>query len=105
MEEINTIDDVVLKLTNVKLPWDEFCPNELTNWLNVFARSHGTTKELTLLGMLPTVDALLGKTELKLFSTHKERVICIVLPLPLQVLGKHPLLKPAAANPSSIIWK
>lgn len=41
MEEINTIDDLVLKLTNVKLPWDEFC--------------------------------LLGKTELKLFSTHKER--------------------------------
>ena len=73
MEEINTIDDLVLKLTNVKLPWDEFCPNELTDWLNVFARSHGTTKELTLSGILPTVGALLGKTELKLFSTHKER--------------------------------
>ena len=73
MEEINTIDDLVSKLTNVTLPWDDFCPSELTNWLNVFARSHGTSKELTLLGILPTAGALLGKTELKLFSTHKER--------------------------------
>ena len=81
MEEINTIDDLVLKLTIVKMPWDEFCPNELTNWLNVFARSHGATKELTLFGILPTVGALLGKTELKLFATHKERgnMYCIAL--------------------------
>ena len=73
MVEINFIDDLVLKLTNVKLPWDEFCPNELTNWLNV-----GTTKEYTLLGIL---GALLGKTKLKVFATHKERGImyCISL--------------------------
>ena len=45
MEEINTIDDLVSRLTNVTLPWDDFCPSELTNWLNVFARSHGTSKE------------------------------------------------------------
>ena len=103
--EINTIDDLVLKLTNVKLPWDEFCPNELTNWLNVFSRSQETTKELTLLGILPTVGALLGKTELKLFSTRKERGNMYCIALALQVLGKHPLLKSAAADPSSIIWK
>ena len=78
MVEINFIDDLVLKLTNVKLPWDEFCPNELTNWLNVFARSDGTTKEYTLLGIL---GALLGKTKLKVFATDKERGImyCISL--------------------------
>ena len=73
MEEIKNIDDLVSKLTTVKFPWDDFCPSDITNWLNVFAKSHETTKELTLLGIIPTVGALLGKTELELFSTHKER--------------------------------
>ena len=99
MEEINTIDDLVLKLTNVKLPWDEFCPNELTNWLNVFARSHGTTKELTLLGILPTVGALFGKTELKLFSTHKERGNMYCIALASSGAGKIPAAQISCSRP------
>ena len=99
MEEINTIDDLVLKLTNVKLPWDEFCPNELTNWLNVFARSHGTTKELTLSGILPTVGALLGKTELKLFSTHKERGNMYCIALAPSGAGKTPAAQISCSRP------
>ena len=99
MEEINTIDDLVLKLTNVKLPWDEFCPNELTNWLNVFACSHGTTKELTLLGILPTVGALLGKTELKLFSTHKKRGKMYCIALAPSGAGKTPAAQISCSRP------
>lgn len=105
MEEINTIDDLVSKLTNVTLPWDDFCPSELTNWLNVFARSHGTSKELTLLGILLTVGALLGKTELKLFSTHKERGNMYFIVLAPSGAGKPQRLKSAAATPLSTIWK
>ena len=90
MEEINTIDDLALKLSNVQLPWNEFCPNKLTQWLNIFACSHGTTKELTLLGILPTVGAPLGKTELKLFSTHKERGNMYFIALAPSGAGKTP---------------
>lgn len=96
MEEITNFADLVSKLSNVKLPWDEFCPTDVTNWLDVFAKSHGTTKELTLLGILPTVGALLGKTELKLFSTHKERGNMFLSPLPHPGQEKHQLHKSAA---------
>ena len=99
MEEINTIDDLALKLSNVQLPWDEFCPNELTQWLNIFARSHGTTKELTLLGILPTVGALLGKTELKLFSTHKERGNMYFIALAPSGAGKTPAAQISCTQP------
>ena len=87
------------KLTNVTLPWDDFCPSELTNWLNVFARSHGTSKELTLLGILPTVGALLGKTELKLFSTHKERGNMYFIALAPSGAGKTPAAQISCSHP------
>ena len=99
MEEINTIDDLVSKLTNVTLPWDDFCPSELTNWLNVFARSHGTSKELTVLGILPTVGALLSKTELKLFSTHKERGNMYFIALAPSGAGKTPAAQISCSHP------
>ena len=73
MEEIKSIDDLVSKVTNISLPWEDFCTAEITEWLHVFSRAHGTRKELTLSGILSTVCVLMGKTELKLFSTYKER--------------------------------
>ena len=81
MEEITNIDNLVTKLSSVELPWEEFCPNDITEWLDIFSCSYGTRKELTLFGLLPTVGALLGRSELRLFSTHKERanIYCIAL--------------------------
>jgi len=99
MEEITNFDDLVSKLSNVKLPWDEFCPTDVTDWLDVFAKSHGTTKELTLLGILPTVGALLGKTELKLFSTHKERGNMFFIALAPCGAGKTPAAQISCSHP------
>lgn len=104
MDEINTTDDLVSKPINVSLPWDEFHPSDI-NWLNVFAQNHGTTNELTLLGILPTVSTLLRETESKLFSTHKKRDNMFLLPLGHQVQGKHQLLESAVVIPLSVIWK
>lgn len=67
MEEINTINDLILKLTNVKLPWDEFC--------------------------------LLGKTELKLFSTHKERGNMYCIALAPSGAGKTPTAQISCSRP------
>lgn len=80
MEEIANIDDLVAKLSSVQLPQEEFCPSEITEWLDIFSPSYGTRKELTF-GLLPTVGAFLGRSELKLFLTHKERanMYCIAL--------------------------
>ena len=81
MEEITNIDDVFAKLSSVQLPREEFCPSEIAEWLDIFSRSYGTRKEQTLFGLLPTVGALLGRSELRLFPTHKERanMYCIAL--------------------------
>jgi len=81
------------------LPWDEFCPTDVTNWLDVFAKSHGTTKELTLLGILPTVGALLGKTESKLFSTHIERGNMFFIALAPFGAGKTPAAQISCSHP------
>lgn len=45
MEEIKSIDDLVSNVTNISLPWEDFCTAEITEWLDVFSRAHGTRKE------------------------------------------------------------
>ena len=99
MEEINTIDDLVSKLMNVSLPWEDFAPQQITNWLDTFSRAHGTCKELTLMGILPTVGALLGKTEIKLFSTHKERGNMFFISLAPSGAGKTPAAQISCSHP------
>ena len=99
MEEIKSIDDLVSKLTNISLPWEDFCTKEITDWLDVFSLAHGTRKELTLFGILSTVGALMGKTELKLFSTHKERANMFFIALAPSGSGKTPAAQISCSFP------
>ena len=99
MEEINNIDDLVSKVMNVSLPWEDFCTNEITEWLDVFSHAHGTRKELVFFGILSTVGALLGKTELKLFSTHKERANMFFIVLAPSGAGKTPAAQISCGYP------
>ena len=99
MEEINSIDDLVSKVMNVSLPWEDFCPAEITEWLDVFSRAHGTRKELVFFGVLSTIGALLGKSELKLFSTYKERANLFFVALAPSGAGKTPAAQISCSNP------
>ena len=99
MEEITNIDDLIAKLSSVQLPWEEFCPSEITEWLDIFSRSYGTRKELTLFGLLPTVGALLGRSELRLFSTHKERANMYCIALAPSGAGKTPAAQISCSHP------
>lgn len=99
MEEITNIDDLIAKLSSVQLPWEEFCPTEITEWLDIFSRSYGTRKELTLFGILPTVGALLGRSDLKLFSTHKERANMFFIALAPSGTGKTPAAQISCSHP------
>ena len=64
--------DLETKLADVSLPFEEIVPAAVKDWLNVLARSHGTTREVVLLSVLTSTSALIGKSSLQVFSTYKE---------------------------------
>ena len=71
--ELRTIYDLEAKLADVSLPFEEIVPAAAKDWLNVLARSHGTTREMVLLSALTSTSALIGKSTLQVFSTYEER--------------------------------
>ena len=70
--ELRTIYDLEAKLADVSLPFKETVPAAVKDWLNVLARSHGTTREMVLLSVLTSTSALIGKSSLQVFSTYEE---------------------------------
>ena len=70
--ELRTICDLEAKLADVSLPFKETVPAAVKDWLNVLARSHGTTREMVLLSVLTSTSALIGKSSLQVFSTYEE---------------------------------
>ena len=88
--ELRTIYDLEAKLADVSLPFEEIVPAAVKDWLNVLARSHGTTREMLLLSALTSTSALIGKSSVQVFSTYEEGGgIFSLLWSPLQVLGRH----------------
>ena len=70
--EPRTTYDLEAKLADVSLPFEEIVPAAVKDWLNVLARSHGTTREVVLLSVLTSTSALIGKSSLQVFSTYNE---------------------------------
>ena len=70
--ESRTTYDLEAKLADVSLPFEEIVPAAVKDWLNVLARSHGTTREVVLLSVLTSTSALIGKSSPQVFSTYKE---------------------------------
>ena len=70
--ELCTIYDLEAKLADVSLPFEEIVPVAVKDWLNVLARSHGTTREMLLLSALTSTSALIGKSSVQVFSTYEE---------------------------------
>ena len=70
--ELRTIYDLEAKLADVSLPFEEIVPVAVKDWLNVLARSHGTTREMLLLSALTSTSALIGKSSVQVFSTYEE---------------------------------
>ena len=60
LEEVNSVSDLERKLAEIHIPWDEIAPAHIHEWLNVYSKSHGTSPELLLAGILPCISALIG---------------------------------------------
>ena len=88
--ELRTIYNLEAKLADVSLPFEEIVPAAVKDWLNVLARSHGTTREMVLVSALTSTSALIGKSTLQVFSTYEERGNLFVVVVSPSGSGKTP---------------
>lgn len=72
-EEINSVQDLERKLSEIVIPWEERAPAPISEWLGIYANSHGTCPELLLTAMLPCSSALIGNATVKLFDPWREK--------------------------------
>ena len=97
--KIQSFADLESKLSDIKIPWDEIAPRNIQDWLDIFAKSHGTTRDLLLTGMLPCTGALIGDTTVKLFDSWKENGNLFFVGLAPSGAGKTPACNIACVNP------
>lgn len=71
--EVKSVLDLEQKLAEIQIPWHEIAPPNIAEWLQTFATSHGTSRDLLLAGMLPCTSALIGNTTVKLCDSWREK--------------------------------
>ena len=69
---LRSVEELEIKLGEHQLPWDEIAPTEICDWLDILSKTHGCSKDLTIINMLACTGALLGDSTLKLFTSWKE---------------------------------
>ena len=47
------------------IPWKDVCPDQISDWLDVFGKAHNTTREILLASIFPTVASLMGPSKIK----------------------------------------
>ena len=51
-EQIRSYDEFILKFVEVKIPWLEIAPQSIMEWLDIFAKSNGSSKDLLLTSLM-----------------------------------------------------
>ncbi|PFX30035.1 hypothetical protein AWC38_SpisGene5185 [Stylophora pistillata] len=97
--EIQSVADLESKLSEIKIPWDEIAPRNIQDWLDIFAKIHGTTRDLLLTGMLSCTGALVGETTVKLFDSWRENGNLFFIGLAPSGAGKTPACNIACVKP------
>ena len=97
--EMQSIADLESKLSDIKIPWHEIAPQNIQDWLDIFAKSHGTTCDLLLTRMLLCTGALIGDTTVKLFDSWRENGNLFFIGLAPSGAGKTPACNVACVKP------
>ena len=97
--EVNSVSDLERKLAEIHIPWDEIAPAHIHEWLDVYSKSHGTSPELLLAGILPCTSALIGNTTVKLFDSSREKGNLFMLGLAPSGAGKTPACNIGCVGP------
>lgn len=78
------INEIASQAADIQFPWDSVSPIYFTDWIDMFSKAHGTSKELMFKAILPTVSSLLGLSKLKATTTYQENLslfsLCISPP-------------------------
>ena len=69
--EVKTVSDLETRLSEIQIPWDEIAPFIIQEWLDTYAKSHGTSRDLLLAGMLSATSSLIGNATIKLFDSWR----------------------------------
>ena len=72
-EEVRSAQDLEKRLSSVLFPFQQVVPQSVIEWFDIFARSHGNTRELLLVGVLASTSALIGKTTLEVCPSYEEK--------------------------------
>lgn len=51
-EQMRSFDEFKLELVEVKIPWLEIAPQSIMEWLDIFAKSNGSSKDLLLTSLM-----------------------------------------------------
>ena len=71
-EVLTNMEELERNLGKHSLVWDEIAPRKVAEWLDMFSRSNGCSKELVLINMMAVTGALIGDSTVELFSNWKE---------------------------------
>ena len=61
------------------IPWEDICPAQISDWLDMFSKAHNTTREILLASILPTVACLMGQSTIKVGCRVKAESINLFL--------------------------
>ena len=98
-EEIRSIQDLEKKLSCVSFPFQEVVPQSVIEWFDIFARSHGTTRELLLVSALASTSALIGKTTIEVFPSYEEKGNLFFIAVAQSGSGKSPACHHGCIDP------
>lgn len=88
--EIRNVVDVEIKMGEIVLPINDIVPENVGNWFDVLAKSHGTTRELLLISALASTSALVDKSTIKVFATYEEKANLFFIAVAPSGSGKTP---------------
>ena len=83
--QYDVIKALAVEASENHINWDDVAPVYFSEWLEIFARSHGVVKDIMFLAMIPRISGLLGaRTCLKLSEGHRESLgsftLCLAPP-------------------------
>ena len=99
MDDVKSVADLERKLSEIQIPWEEIAPTNIHEWLDIYVKSQGTSRDLLLTGMLPCVSSLVGSTTIKLFDSWKEKGNLFFLGLTPCGAGKTPACNKGCVTP------
>ena len=97
--EITSTADLESRLGEIKLPLEEIVPDGIREWLDAFAGSNSTTRELLLCSALVSTSALVGHSTLQIFGSYEEKANLFLIATAPSGTGKTPACHKGCIEP------